>query len=517
MSKLSDLAERSDLQLGPMLVSPSRRLLEGPGGKAHVEPLIMQVFLLLLDAGGRVVTRNQLFDHVWGGVMVGDDSLNRAIAKVRRIGAQVAPGLFEIETIPRTGYRLTGEIVDLLTAAPDDGASAGLPGQVSRRLLVGGGVAASALAGAGGIWWLSKRSDPRFEALMAQGEEAFRSGSVFGGRGIGAGSNPRMEALYEKAVSLEPKSARAWGLLGYFRSLRAEHSSGEDSPALVARAHAAIRKALEIDPSEPNARVALYLLDGRMLDWIERDRQLRSILSTAPQNLPAMVELMPLLQAAGLTRESWTWNERILRASPLARPFLVVRSMKLWIMGRVRESDNVIGRVRGLWPDYWFGYWVRFILFTLTNRPQAARAMFESAEEKIGGPNELAMWRATLDALETRSEEAIRAARAACIRVAQSVPQQVNDVVMIFGELGLIDDAFEVAEGFLLWRGKIVSTGHADGKAIDDYSRRMTQWLFTPPLKGMRADPRFAKLCDDFGLTAYWRARGVKPDYQVYG
>ena len=72
MLKLSDLALRPDFQIGPMLVSPSRRLVEGPGGFVHVEPLIMQVFLLLLDGGGKVVTRNELFDQVWGGVMVGD-------------------------------------------------------------------------------------------------------------------------------------------------------------------------------------------------------------------------------------------------------------------------------------------------------------------------------------------------------------------------------------------------------------------------------------------------------------
>ena len=115
MLKLSDLALRPDIQLGSMLVSPSRRLVEGPGGHIHVEPLIMQVFLLLLDAAGKVVTRTQLFDQCWGGVIVGDDSLNRAIAKTRRIGAQVAPGLYEIETIPRTGYRMTGEILGLLS------------------------------------------------------------------------------------------------------------------------------------------------------------------------------------------------------------------------------------------------------------------------------------------------------------------------------------------------------------------------------------------------------------------
>ena len=67
----------------------------------------MQVLLRLLDSDGRVVTRSELFDECWGGAIVGDDSLNRAIAKIRRIVSEVAPGLFEIETIPRTGYRWT--------------------------------------------------------------------------------------------------------------------------------------------------------------------------------------------------------------------------------------------------------------------------------------------------------------------------------------------------------------------------------------------------------------------------
>src|SRR5947208_11669271 len=92
MLQLRDLAVRSDFQIGPLRISPSRRLVEGPAGQLHLEPLIMQVFLLLLEADGRVVTRSDLFDQCWGGVYVGDDSLNRAIAKVRRIASDVAPG-----------------------------------------------------------------------------------------------------------------------------------------------------------------------------------------------------------------------------------------------------------------------------------------------------------------------------------------------------------------------------------------------------------------------------------------
>lgn len=90
-------------------------------------------------------------------------------------------------------------------------------------------------------------------------------------------------------------------------------------------------------------------------------------------------------------------------------------------------------------------------------------------------------------------------------------------MVMLLCAMGFKDAAFDVTDGFLLWRGKIISKNQVNGREVDDYVRHLTQWLFTPPLAIMRADPRFPKLCEDFGLTAYWRARNVKPDYQVYG
>src|SRR5687768_29079 len=171
MLKLSDLTLRPDFQIGPMLVSPARRLVEGPGGEVHVEPLIMQVFLLLLDARGQVVARNELFDQCWGGVYVGDDSLNRAIAKVRRIGEEAAPGLFDIETIPRTGYRLRGDILTSEAAAGT--ADEQSPARISRRMVVAGGVAA--VGGAAGLWWIARdRTDPRVAGLLDDGKRILR-------------------------------------------------------------------------------------------------------------------------------------------------------------------------------------------------------------------------------------------------------------------------------------------------------------------------------------------------------
>jgi hypothetical protein len=206
----------------------------------------------------------------------------------------------------------------------------------------------------------------------------------------------------------------------------------------------------------------------------------------------------------------------MLRASPFMRAALVVRGLKLWILGRVGEADKVIDRVRGLWPDYWFGNYARFLIFALTDRPAAARAMLDEVHI-FDGLQSKGTWLTALDALESRTPSAVETARRACLETARRAPPLAKDMVMMLCALGLANTAFEVTEGFLLWRGKLLSMDQTNKRAVDDYNRRMTQWLFTPPVAVMWADPRFPKLCEEFGLTAYWRARGVRPDYQAYG
>jgi DNA-binding winged helix-turn-helix (wHTH) protein len=501
----AELASRADFTLGLAAVSPSSRTIAGPGGTADVEPRVMQVLVVLADAAGQVGT---LFDRCWGGVYVGDDSLNRTIGAIRKLGTDIAGGSFEIETIPRTGYRLTGEASQPLGHGPDDGIDRPT---ISRRAIIGASAAAAALAGGAAWWWIRPpRTDPRFEALMAKGDEAFRNGPALDGASVTEEHGPTMMDLYEQAAHIQPDSARAWGLLAYFTALAANDAPPDSAAQLVARSQAAIRRALDLDPAEPNARVGLFLLQGPMLDWISRDRQLRAILATDPNNLPAMTELMPLLQATGLTRESWSWNERILRASPFARGFLVVKAMKLWILGNVPASDKVIDHVHGLWPTDDFAFLIRLMLFTLTGRPRAALAMIDAGPARL--VPDPPFWRAAAHALDTRSAKAVEAARRISFETSDRTPWLTNQAVMILCALGLKDDAFELTNGFLLWRGKSVS-----GRDPNEYSRRMTQWLFTPPVAIMRADPRFMTLCDEFGLTAYWGARHVKPDYQLYG
>jgi len=504
MLKLSDLATRPDFQVGAMLVSPSRRLIEGPGGEARVEPLIMQVFLLLIDAAGNVVTRNELFDKVWGGVMVGDDSLNRAVAKVRKTLDEVAPGAFEIETIPRTGYRLTGQAATQIERYSDHSQDATSTAVVSRRALVGSAIAAVAVAGAAGLWWSRRpRTDPRFEALIQRGQDALRL------------DEPGAEKHFQQAVALEPKNARAWGLLSY------AVANGDGGPGLVSgrsvqAAEQAARRALAIDANEPNALLAMTVVQSSMLDWFSREERYRHILSIDADNTLVMRSLGTMLHGVGRSRESLAVAERAIAIEPLCPDHQVRRAGRLWVLGRVADADQVINRAMELWPAHRLVRLMRLMIYAYTGRAQAALAMVddEATHPIFFGPGAASVWRRSLAAIESPTTASIAAAREACVQGAVGSPQIAAWAILTLSALGELDSAFDVANGFLLDRGAVIVRPRpkSDGPRGNGTGWRNTFGLFTPPTRAMRLDPRFRSLADGLGLTEYWRRRGIGPD-----
>ncbi|MBV8972890.1 MAG: winged helix-turn-helix domain-containing protein [Sphingomonadaceae bacterium] len=108
MGPVGALARRGAFRLGAAEVRPASRELCGANGCVSVEPRIMQVLIMLADAGGAVVTRADLMAACWNGQIVGDDALNRSFSEIRRLARQVADASFVVETIPKVGYRLVG-------------------------------------------------------------------------------------------------------------------------------------------------------------------------------------------------------------------------------------------------------------------------------------------------------------------------------------------------------------------------------------------------------------------------
>jgi Tol biopolymer transport system component/DNA-binding winged helix-turn-helix (wHTH) protein len=111
-----DLADVPDFLLGSLRVQPSLRRVSAGGREALVEPRVMQALIALAEAGETVVSRDALIDRCWGGRIVGDDAINRCIAKVRRLADTAEPPAFIVETVSKVGYLL--KIPPAAAAAP---------------------------------------------------------------------------------------------------------------------------------------------------------------------------------------------------------------------------------------------------------------------------------------------------------------------------------------------------------------------------------------------------------------
>lgn len=173
-----ELATVPAFQLGPLDVNPPTREVQH-GGKATIaEPRALQVLIALYQAAGAVVSRDDLLRRCWDGRVVGDDAINRSIAKARELAALSAPPAFVIETIPRVGYRLTASApLPTADSFPPQGKTADGPAPTEvatqtpflarRRLLLGTGALAAGMACAGGFWALRRPHGPARPPLVA--------------------------------------------------------------------------------------------------------------------------------------------------------------------------------------------------------------------------------------------------------------------------------------------------------------------------------------------------------------
>ena len=100
-----DLAHEPDFTLGQIEVRPSLREVGRDGRRESIDRRVMQVLVALARARGSVVSRDDLIESCWDGVVVGEDAINNCISRLRK-AAEASGNVFSIETIPRVGYRL---------------------------------------------------------------------------------------------------------------------------------------------------------------------------------------------------------------------------------------------------------------------------------------------------------------------------------------------------------------------------------------------------------------------------
>src|SRR5215472_7958227 len=86
--------------------------LEVPGGmlfregdRVALPPKVAELLVALVEAGGRVLTREQLLQQLWPDTVVEEGSLTSHISVLRRALGESPHGQGFIETLPKRGYR----------------------------------------------------------------------------------------------------------------------------------------------------------------------------------------------------------------------------------------------------------------------------------------------------------------------------------------------------------------------------------------------------------------------------
>lgn len=97
-------------------VFPTQNRFQRGDDEITVLPKSMDVFMTLVAADGDTVSKGELVEKAWGGVIVADDSVHRAISKLRKALSPDIRLNDLIITVPRRGYRLN---TALLTTAVD--------------------------------------------------------------------------------------------------------------------------------------------------------------------------------------------------------------------------------------------------------------------------------------------------------------------------------------------------------------------------------------------------------------
>jgi len=91
------------IKYGNIIYDPNEQVLRQRNGKElKLRPKSLQVFLLLAENTGELVTKEEIITAVWEHVFVTDDSLIQCIADIRRVLQDTNRKI--IKTVPRKGY-----------------------------------------------------------------------------------------------------------------------------------------------------------------------------------------------------------------------------------------------------------------------------------------------------------------------------------------------------------------------------------------------------------------------------
>lgn len=291
----------------------------------------------------------------------------------------------------------------------------------------------------------------------------------------------QLPALAQALIDVAPESAQAWAYLANGMSLL--------YPDRREQVHAAVKRALELDPDNGAARWSLAILPDPNVGLAQRERLLLDGLKLDPDFLWFRNHLGHLMRKVGRTEEAAKWYGEFVSNYPLDHQ---TRSFAAYLAaqrGRITEAREEFERIAEVRP------WYR----TAPIYAIRAEVFFGDADRAYRWLDGLAVTEegrrcvdATVSAIQSGRKLTVDQVRRTCLQGAGILhPAQV---LAKFGHTeALIEFLAEHDPPYIGTQG--------------------SYFLFEPIFAQLRADPRFIPLLVRFGIPQYWLETNKWPDF----
>ena len=121
-------------EFGPYRLNPAQQLLSQGNKKVPLTPKAFQTLLVLVEAQGRVVAKDELLQKVWPDTFVEEATLAQNVFTLRKQLQDDRDGAVYIETVPKRGYRFVAAVrVHEPPATPEPSSIAEGPQQIPQQ------------------------------------------------------------------------------------------------------------------------------------------------------------------------------------------------------------------------------------------------------------------------------------------------------------------------------------------------------------------------------------------------
>lgn len=478
-----ELAHAEPFEVGQLRVEPQFRIVSNGSSTQVIEPRVMKLLVALARAEGRPLSRDDLIQSCWGGVIVGENAIQRAVSQARNIATGIGEGSFQIDSVRGVGYRL-------VDSEPVGGPMSGAPpggGSLSRRstlaLLAVGGAAAAAPFVIG----LGSSDGPTKRALELVGRAEVAP------RDEDEDSAKQAIALLTDSVRVSPRYAQAWAALAlaYWQDLYG--IEGTDAEHRAARVRSAALQSLAIAPGSTLARAVLLLLRPNLGRWQQVEQGLEGLAARGDRTWMVPRALADVTQDVGNWAAAIDHFQAALRMENLLPRVHLDLAVAQWGAGRLVDLEHTLAEASRLWPSYYSLWDFRIRYLALSGQYSKAESiLMEQATEPVSLASSAVPVRLKLIAALQGKAGRDEVLQSYIARV-PLFPLNVTRVSLVLAALDAREELLDLLEGYFLGHGRYAVRPSR-------YARRPTYFLFLPPMRKLHGEPRLSALMNAIGL-----------------